>query len=119
MPRRWANQPTPIASTRRRPIRPLLESRRRRSGLAGCTLRLSGPWRLSAVARSRCACWLTGCCRGATDSLAACRTQALPGLQRPPALDARAQACRIEAGRHEAALSRTVLDEAVGNTELQ
>src|SRR6266446_5892879 len=119
MRRRWANQPMPIASMQRRPIRQSLESRRRRSGSAGCTLRLSGPWRLSAIARSHCARWLTGCSRAATDSLAARRTQAFPGLRCPPALDARAQACGIEAGGHEAAVSRTVLDEAVGNTELQ
>src|ERR1700682_5871226 len=119
MRRRWANQSMPIASMQRRPIRQSLESRRRRSGSAGCTLRLSGPWRLSAIARSRCARWLTGCSRGATDSLAARRTQAFPGLRCPPAPDARAQACGIEAGGREAAVSRTVLDEAVGNTELQ
>src|ERR1700681_1313296 len=109
MRRRWANQSMPIASMQRRPIRQSLESRRRRSGSAGCTLRLSGPWRLSAIARSRCARWLTGCSRGATDSLAARRTQAFPGLRCPPALDARAQACGIEAGGREAAVSRTVL----------
>src|SRR6266404_2860729 len=119
MRRRWANQPMPIASMPRRPIRQSLESRRRRSASAGCTPRLSRPWRLSASARSRCARWLTGCSRGATDSLAARSTQAFPGLRCPPALDARAQACGIEAGGLEAAVSRTVLNEAVGNTELQ
>src|SRR5436853_2778694 len=52
-------------------------------------------------------------------SCAACRADAFVGLQGPPAFDAAAEARRIEAGGREAAVARAVLDEAVGDSQLQ
>src|SRR5256885_969901 len=45
--------------------------------------------------------------------------QAFRRLQRPPALDARAETGGVQPGGAQAALARAVLDEAVGNAKLQ
>src|SRR6267378_1779070 len=45
--------------------------------------------------------------------------QAFRRLQRPPALDARAESGGVESGGAQTPLARAVLDEAVGNAELQ
>src|SRR5690348_17035613 len=50
---------------------------------------------------------------------ASCRSQPLPGLQAPPALNAAGQSGRIDSGGGQAALTRAVLDEPVGDAKLQ
>src|SRR5450631_107770 len=47
------------------------------------------------------------------------RTQPFLGLQRPPALDTRGQACEVETGRSKATVTRAVLNEPIGYAKLQ
>src|SRR5207237_4676097 len=70
-------------------------------------------------ARPRTACAAPWSQAPAAASHPAGGAQAFRRLQRPPTLDARAEAGGVEPGGAQAALARAVLDEAVRNAQLQ